>query len=177
MITQHLEKYDIHTPLDQLSNTIQDQLIEIEKYFQNHIDEQIELLEKLKHQKINLAKVCTATKIPRSSVYNSPDILKKYINKRIDEIVQTDLLSLNKSNKFNEDYGFLKRYLENIKIQIIENDIFELKIQGLEKEITDLNHINRQYALEISKLYKENENLKFQLIDKKSNVIKFNDYS
>ncbi len=86
-------------------------------------------------------------------------------------------MGLNKTKKNTKDYELLRKYIEHLKIQMIENDIFELKIQELEKEIKDLNHINKQYALENSRLHTENENLKVQLVNKQSNVINFNNYS
>ncbi|WP_102692359.1 hypothetical protein [Rummeliibacillus pycnus] len=177
LVELNIDKYNINPSFSQLSNIIQNQLIEIENFFQKYTKEQIKLSELLKNQKINLAKVCISTTIPRSSVYNSPNVLKKYINERINEIEKNDLFDIKKAQKNSEDYELLKKYIEHIKIQIIETDIFELKIQELEKEIKDLNHINKQYAFENATLRNENENIKFQLVNKKSNVINFNNHS
>lgn|GEM_PF-3480477 len=177
LVESHLKQYNINPSFSQLSDIVQNQLIEIENFFQNYINEQIILAQLLNNQKINLAKVCISTTISRSSVYNNPNVLKKYINERINDIEEKDTLGINKTKKITRDYELLRKYIEHLKIQIIENDIFELKIEELEKEIKDLNYINKHYALENSTLHTENENLKFQLVNKQSNVVNFNDHS
>lgn len=172
LIIGYMEKYNMVKKYMDLKPALQKQLIQIEQFFQVFLKEQKELLERLKNNKLNLAIVSNKTNISRSSVYNSPDILKKYIIDRITEIEDEDLLSKLQTQKRDADYELLKNYLDNVRVHLIENNILEMKISEMEKEIAFLSEVNNKNALQISKLSKENETLKLDLLKhEKNNVI------
>lgn len=171
LINEYIDKYNIHLKYTELKPVIQKQLKQIEIFFQRFSNEQRELLERLKNIKLNLAIVCNNTNISRSSVYNSPDILKKYILDRISEIEDEDILSKAHVQKREADYELLKSYLEKVKIHLIENEILEMKISEMEKEISFLIDMNNKNTLEISKLRKENEKLKLSVSNNNKNKV------
>ncbi len=51
LVESHLEQYNINPSFSQLSDIVQNQLIEIENFFQDYINEQIKLAQLLKNQK------------------------------------------------------------------------------------------------------------------------------
>lgn len=174
-INQYLKKYGIgNGDFSTLRPKIQEQLVNLETFFQERLEAQNQLANQIRDSKLNLLRVVKGTGIQKSSVYNNPDILKKYIEERIYEIQKEDVLSLYKTEKQGNDFDELKSYLETTRNVLIESEIYEAKIRELESEIRELNGINLSMAHEINRLNSENSTLRNQLSKVgRGNIISF----
>jgi hypothetical protein len=172
IVEDYIEKYRINDGnYENIRNTTKKHLINIEKFLQSYINYIEELANKVKKSKLNLLTITQNTAISRSTVYNNPDILKVYIEKRIDEIESKDILSLNKLDKKEKEIIELREYLENIQIHLVKTEILEAKINELEKEIGDLKATDEAHIMEISRLKKENQRLLLELNRNRANNV------
>ncbi|MEE3892818.1 hypothetical protein [Priestia megaterium] len=173
LVRSNIRKYNINGGVyESLRPQVQDQLYKIECYIQSYMQNQIELLSKIKASKLNLAGVVSASGLQRSTVYNNADTLKKYIEERINEVESKDILSLQKAAKHAKEIEFLKQYLENLESKLIQEEIKEYKITELESEYSYISKQNIELQKENNNLQQQNRILAQEIILlKKKNVI------
>ncbi|MCP1450336.1 hypothetical protein [Priestia megaterium] len=173
LVRSNIRKYNINGGVyESLRPKVQDQLYKIEYYIQSYIQEQIELVSKIKASKLSLAGVITASELQRSTVYNNADTLKKYIEERINDIESQDILSIRKITKQKEDIEFLKQYLENLELRLVQEEINENKIMELESQYSFISKCNIELQKEAFQLRQQNNILTKEITAlKKNNII------
>jgi hypothetical protein len=162
---------------EQYKENTQDQFITIEKYFLK-VEERIsKALEEIKSINFNIRGVCNAINISKSTVYNNPNTLRLYIEKRIENIEKQELLPKNKQQKTQERMSELEAFLDRAIIDQIEFNNMKLQNEELNAEVNRLaekiellsleraNHIKRLNEMELE--------LK-RLRNKKGNIVSFN---
>ncbi|HFO1035176.1 TPA: hypothetical protein ACHIRZ_004465 [Bacillus paranthracis] len=159
-----IEMFQINSgEFESLRPKIQEQLLQVEAYFQDFIQEQKVMAIRIKNNKLNLVKVVRESGLQRSTVYNNADTLKKYIEERIYDVEKEDILSIQKNVRQEEDMFFLRSYLEKLQLQIVEDEVNEIKIEELEYEYSKLNDVNIDLLRQIFELKQENQELQQQL--------------
>lgn len=166
-----LHKYLIDFKISEIDYTkgnIFNQLMVIESYFQEVTEDQHKYYTLLKNaKKINVNKVSTETNISRSSIYNNSNILLYYINKRIEQINNSDITMLYSIDKQNDKITLLEQINDELKQQVIDSYELKLYIKELENEIRD--QYNRR-----QKDFKEIKMLKEQVVELKVKIKSFN---
>lgn len=143
---------------------IQEQLLQVEQYFQNLILKQIHVKKKAKElTKINVSTVSLGTNVQRSTIYNNPNTLQIYIDTRIEEIQKEDILGIHKSNKIKHKHDNLNILLEGLQQQVVDNFELILQIRNLETELKSMYSQKEDVQLEFFRLEQENSKLRRQL--------------
>jgi len=170
---ERLKQFDLGD-LNGYKESTQEQFITIEQYFLE-IEERInKALEEIKSVNLNIRGICSAINISKSTVYNNPNTLRLYIEKRIQEIEKQDLLSKNKHIKTQERISELENFLDRTIIDQIEFNNLKITNKELEDEVTRLTKKNETLGLERAELISKLNDMDLELRklrSKKGNVV------
>ena len=81
-VALYLEEYEISS-FDKLKEQTINQLVNIELYFEKCNEIYDEIIQKFDCINLSTRGICRNSKISKSTIYNNPDILKKYIERRV----------------------------------------------------------------------------------------------
>lgn len=109
---ERLEQFNLGD-LNRYKESTQEQFITIEQYFLQTEERINKALEEIKSINFNIRGICNTINISKSTVYNNPNTLRLYIEERINDIENQDLLS--KTNKVNSKYEY-----QNLRSFLIE---------------------------------------------------------
>jgi hypothetical protein len=155
----------------------QEQFITIEKYFLE-VEERInKALKEINSINFNLRGVCKEINISKSTVYNNPNTLRLYIEKRNEDIEMQDLLPKNKQEKTQKRMSELVDFLDRAIIDQIEFNNLKLQNEGLEGEVNRLAEQKELWGLERAEFVQRLNDMELQLRrlrNKKGNVVSFN---
>ncbi|WP_239710281.1 MULTISPECIES: hypothetical protein [unclassified Mammaliicoccus] len=148
------------------------QLLDIESYFQEVTKNQFHYFKLLKEsKKLNVNKVSNKTNISRSSIYSNSNILLYYINKRIDQINDSDITMLDSLNKQNNRVSLLENINNELKQQVVDTYELKLYILELEQEVKSQYERRQKDIDEINNLREEMRSIKNQLGKSTNNKI------
>lgn len=160
---------------DNLRPKIQEQLLQIEKYFNELENEQEQVARRIRSlRKINLLSISKDTCVTRSSIYNNPNTLKVYVEKRLQQIQSKDIFSLNKVEELETKHEDLSSCLSGFQQKIAENVHLNLKINELEAELINLIKINESISKKNNSLIEENREISRRLQEKSfTKIVRF----
>ncbi|HDR4695489.1 hypothetical protein ABR775_14585 [Bacillus cereus] len=174
---EHLKKFNLGD-LSLYKESTREQFITIERYFLE-IEEQINrTLKEIKSINFNIRGICKTINISKSTVYNNPNTLLLYIEKRIDEIEKQDLLSKNKQRKTQERMAELENFIDKAILDQIEFNNLKVHNEHLQAEVHRLAEKNKLLGLERAELLKKINNMELELRrlrNKKGTVVSFNE--
>ena len=107
---EHLKQFNLGD-LSLYKESTREQFITIEQYFLETEERINKTLKEIKSINLNIRGICKAISISKSTVYNNPNTLRLYIEKRIDDIEKQDLLSKIKKEKLRNECQNLKTLL------------------------------------------------------------------
>ncbi|MGK4468369.1 hypothetical protein [Mammaliicoccus sciuri] len=173
-LLNYLNEFKI-SEIDYSKENIFNQLMIIEAYIQDVAESQNYHYIKLKEsKKINVNKLSRMTNISRSSIYNSPNILLHYINRRIEMIDSYDLTMLDSVNDLTDRISFLEGINNELKQQVVDSYEAKLYISELENEIKMHFDRRKRDIIEIDSLRDEVKLLQSKLNHyNKDKVIRF----
>lgn len=163
--------------LNRYKESTQEQFITIEQYFLETEERINKAIDEIKSINLNMRGVCTSINISKSTVYNNPNTLRLYIEKRIDDIERQDFFSKNKQEKTRERMSELEDFLDRAIIDQIEFNNLKVHNEHLQGEVNRLAEKNELLGLERAELVKRLNDLELelrQLRNKKGNVVSFN---
>ncbi|MCY8938524.1 hypothetical protein [Peribacillus frigoritolerans] len=163
--------------LNRYKESTQEQFITIEQYFLETEKRINKAIDEIKSINLNMRGVCTSINISKSTVYNNPNTLRLYIEKRIDDIERQDFFSKNKQEKTRERMSELEDFLDRAIIDQIEFNNLKVHNEHLQGEVNRLAEKNELLGLERAELVKRLNDLELelrQLRNKKGNVVSFN---
>ncbi|MFZ3589602.1 hypothetical protein ACOI1C_10030 [Bacillus sp. DJP31] len=173
---QRLKQFDLND-LNLYKETTQEQFITIEQYFLQTEVRINRTLEEIKSINLNIRGVCKEINISKSTVYNNPNTLRLYIEKRIEDIEKKDLFSKNKQGKTQERMSELEAALDNFIIDQIEFNNLKVHNEHLQDEVNRLAEKNELMASERVELVKKLNGMDLELRrlrNKKGNVVSYN---
>ncbi|WP_079523835.1 hypothetical protein [Solibacillus isronensis] len=156
----------------------QEQFFTIEQYFLEKEERLKEILEEIKSTNFNIRGICKDTNISKSTVYNNPNTIRLYIEKRIKDIETQDLLFKNKQEKSQERITEIEDFLDKAIIDQIEYN--NLKVHNGHLQV-ELNRFSEKCELlgaerlELVKRLNAAEIELRQLRNKKGNVVTLNE--
>ena len=109
---EYLKQFNLGD-LSLYKESTREQFITIEQYFFEMEERINKTLKEIKSINLNIRGICKAISISKSTVYNNPNTLRLYIEKRIDDIEKQDLLSKIKKEKLRNECQNLKALLIN----------------------------------------------------------------
>ncbi|MDY8161899.1 hypothetical protein [Bacillus thuringiensis] len=154
----------------------QEQFFTIERYFLETEERINKTLKEIKSVNFNIRGICRAINISKSTVYNNPNTLRLYIEKRIDDIEKQDLLSKNKQRKTQERMSELENFIDKVIIDQIEFNNLKVHNEHLQAEVHRLAEKNKLLGLERAELVKKINDMELELRrlrNKKGTVISF----
>jgi len=174
---ERLKQFDLGE-LNRYKEITQEQFITIEQYFLETEDRLNKALEEIKSINFNIRGICNSINISKSTIYNNPNTLRLYIEKRINDIEKQDLLSKNKHEKTQERMSELEEFLDKAIIDQIEFNNFKVHNEQLHSEVNKLAEKNQLLSLERAELVKKINDMELELRklrNKKGNVVSFNE--
>ncbi|MBU3201574.1 hypothetical protein LL037_03690 [Clostridium estertheticum] len=168
-----LQKYNMHE-YDILKPQEQKQLIMIESYLQNCNELINHAKDSIKKIDLSMRGVCKGANIGKSTVYNSSNVLRKYIDSRLTEFeYNIDIVSKNKLSTLQDE----NKKLSNLNDKLILDNIefMNIKIQNEElNRIQDSLRREKEVLLfEKQELKSKNNNLLVQLKKEKNNIVQY----
>lgn len=163
--------------LNRYKESTQEQFITIEQYFLETEERVNKALEEIKTTNFNIRGICNEINISKSTVYNNPNTLRLYIEKRMSDIEKQDPLSKNKQRKTQERMSELEGFLDKTIIDQIDFNNLKLHNEHLQAEVNRLAEKNELLSLERVKLVKKQNDMDLELRrlrNKKGNVVSFN---
>ncbi|MBJ8054421.1 hypothetical protein JDS87_21340 [Bacillus cereus] len=163
--------------LNRYKEGTQEQFITIERYFLETEKRINKALKEVKSINFNIRGVSNAINISKSTVYNNPNTLRLYIEKRIDDIEKQDLLSKNKQRKTQERMSELENFIDKAIIDQIEFNNLKVHNEHLQAEVNRLAEKNKLLGLERAELVKKLNDMDLELRrlrNKKGTVVSFN---
>lgn len=163
--------------LNRYKESTQEQFITIEQYFIETEKRIKKALEEIKSINFNIRGICNATKISKSTIYNKPNTLRLYIEKRIDVIEKQDILPKSKQGKTQERMAELETFLDKSIIDQIEFNNLKVHNEDLQDEVNRLANKNELLNLERAELVKKINEMELELRklrNKKGNVVPYN---
>lgn len=162
-LLNYLDEFNINEK-DFSKGNLYHQLFIIEEYFQEVTKKQVHYLGILREsKKLNINKISKQTNIPRSSIYNNPNILLYYINKRIKLINDQDITMLESLNTKNSRIKLLENINNELKQQVVDTYEMKLYINELEKELNIQYERREKIINEINDLKEQLRTVKFEL--------------
>jgi hypothetical protein len=144
--------------LKRYKENTQEQFIAIEKFFLESEKRLNKALEEIKGINFNIRGICNSINISKSTIYNNPNTLRLYIEKRIEDIEKQDLFLKNKQGKTQERLSELEDFLDKAIIDQIEFNNLKVHNESLQAEVKRLFEKNELIALErINHVKKINE--------------------
>ena len=116
-----------------LKPLFKEQLRQIEGCLQEMVFTREQIAVALKETKLSASKIASSAEITRAHIDNNKDILKRYIDLRIEEIESDDTSSLSNIKKKQEHYDEIKQWLKRTQKHLLENEVLESKITQLEQ--------------------------------------------
>lgn len=129
-----------------LKPLFKDQLRQIEGCLQEMVAAREQIALALKQTKLSASKIASSAEISRAHIDNNKDILKRYIDLRIEEIESDDTSSLSNIKKKQEHYDEIKQWLKRTQKHLLENEV-------LESNITQLEQLNKSLQKELDDNY------------------------
>lgn len=163
--------------LSRYKESTQEQFITIEQYFLETEKRMNTAFKEIKSIDLNIRGICNAINISKSTVYNNPNTLRLYIEKRVDDIEKQDLFSKNKQKKVQKRMSELEEFLERSIIDQIELNNLKVHNEQLQGEVQRLAERNELLGLERSEFVKKLNDMDLELKrlrNRKGNVISFN---
>lgn len=173
IITPLLQKYNIKN-FDLLKSQEQKHLISIEKYLQNCNELLNDAKKNIKQIELSMRGVCRGANISKTTVYNSSDILRKYVDNRLTELeYNIDIVSKDRLSNLQNENEKLSDLNDKLIIDNIE--LMNIKIQNEE-----LNRIQCSLIREKEVLLYEKQELKIKVNEllaqskrEKNNVVQY----
>ena len=175
-IQKRLNQFNMNV-FDQYKENTQEQFVTIERYFLESEERLNKALEEIKYINFNIRGICKAINISKSTVYNNPNTLRLYIEKRIEDHEKLDLLTKSKQEKTQVRISELENFLDKAIIDQIEFNNIKMYNENLEKEVNLLTEKNHLLALERTELIKKLNSMELELRklrNKKGNTFPFN---
>ncbi|BCB39957.1 hypothetical protein BCJMU51_4871 [Bacillus cereus] len=173
---ERLEQFNLGD-LNRYKESTQEQFITIEQYFLQTEERINKALEEIKSINFNIRGICNTINISKSTVYNNPNTLRLYIEERINDIENQDLLSKNKQGKQQIRISELEKFLDRTIIDQIEFNNLKVHNECLQDEVNRLTERNELLGLERAKLVRRLNDMDLELRklrNKKENVVSFN---
>lgn len=137
-VKSYLKEFQVNI-IDIDSTKLSDQLKNIEEYFLNKQQDQQNHYKSFKDaRKVNINKLSQETSISRSSIYNNPNTLQKYIEHRITMLNDLDIGGLNYLNKTEDKIKLLENINDNLQVETINSFEKQLYTEKLEKQLESL---------------------------------------
>ncbi len=159
---------------DTLKPSQQSQLIKIETYFQicnEHYENALQYLSKID---LTIRGICKEAEVGKSTVYNSPDTLLKYIEKRTEELeCNNEFIVSGKLKGMEDEIKNQQALIDNLIVDNIEYMNQKMLIENLKKENERLLKQREIHNKEKSDLIKKNNELSIELRKVKNNIIEF----
>ncbi|AZV41551.1 hypothetical protein BAOM_0940 [Peribacillus asahii] len=175
--TQNRLKQFSMSDFNHYKENTQEQFIKIEKYFLEAEERIYKALKVVNSIKFNMREVCNEINISKSTIYNNPNTLRFYIEKRIEDIEKQDLLPKNKQEKTQKRMSELEDFLDRAIIDQIEFNNLKLHNEQLQTEVNRLAEKNELLNLERAELVKKLNDMELELRrlrNKKGNVVSIN---
>jgi uncharacterized ubiquitin-like protein YukD len=138
-LKENLQRFSIEG-YDQVKPSVKEQLLNIEKYLidcEEKISSTVEILNSIN---LTVRGIANESGVSKSTIYNSPDFLKKYIEERVNEISKKDLFSKEKVQHLQNQVGELQNLLDKMTIDIIKFENLSISKEKLEKEVARLTN-------------------------------------
>ncbi|BAH06651.1 hypothetical protein [Clostridium kluyveri] len=166
-----LNNYGIEE-FDALKPQTQRRLVMMEKYFQKCIEKYANIKQNIRHLDLSVRGICKGSNVGKTTVYNNPDILKKYIEKRINDI-ECNVLIIPKLefNTLVNKVELLQSNLNKMLVDIARFENMRVKVKSLEKIIANLEVQKIALQHELNKSEAEKDELQREFIRKKSKIV------
>ncbi|GEM_PF-5834703 len=173
IIVPLLQKYNIQD-FHILKSQEQKQLILIEKYLQKCNELLDDAKKNIKKIELSMRGVCRGANLSKSTVYNSSNILRKYVDNRLTELeYNIDIVSKDKLSNLQNENKKLSDLNDKLIIDNIE--LMNIKIQNEE-----LNRIQGSLIREKEALLYEKQELKIKVNElsvqskrEKNNIVRY----
>ncbi|WP_044784325.1 hypothetical protein [Bacillus thuringiensis] len=159
---EHLKQFNLGD-LSLYKESTREQLITIERYFLETEELINKTLKEINSVNFNIRGICKAINISKSTVYNNPNTLRLYIEKRIEDIEKQDLLSKNKQRKTQERMSELENFIDKSIIDQIEFNNLKVNNEYLQAEVHRLAEKNQLLGLERAELVKKINDMEVEL--------------
>jgi hypothetical protein len=171
---KRLKQYNLGE-LNHYKETTQEQFMTIEEYFLKTEERINKAIEEINSINFNIRGICNEINISKSTIYNNPNTLRLFLEKRIEEIENQDIFSKNKAVKTQERMSDLEKFLDNAIIDQIEFNNLKLHNDYLQNEVRLLTEKKELLTLErihlVNKINEMESELR-RLRNKKGNVVK-----
>jgi len=151
IVTENLNKYGLGEFM-LMKQGVRSQYTQLEEYFQKCILKCDGIKKEIFSIDLSVKGVCEAVGIGRSTLYVNSDTLKVYVENRIKEIENIDLLNEKKVVYLEEKYAIAENLFKSTKINIIrlmnvEQENETLKKKNAELEKTNVEHFEERQEL------------------------------
>jgi hypothetical protein len=171
LIRPFLKEYGIED-FDSLKPQTQKQLIMIETYLQQCIEKFQVIRQNLNELDLSVRGICKGSDIGKSTVYNNPDTLKRYIEKRLSEInCNIKLVSKLEYDALSTKVEELESFLNKTLVDMVEFENMRNRVEELEKTITRLEEKRKIIEEEKNGYVIKNNELLKELKKLRNNVI------
>ncbi|MGN7298091.1 hypothetical protein [Ferdinandcohnia sp. SAFN-114] len=168
-----LKEYSIGT-YDDLKPSLKSNLVRIEGYFQECLDKFRKIELELNEIELNTRGICIGAHISKSTVYNNPDTLLKYIDKRKVELeCNIELINRNRIKALEEEVEKQKDIIDKLIIDNIEFMNQKLLIENLQKENKRLLNYKEVHSRERAELIRQKDEMSIELKKIRNNLIEF----
>ena len=161
IVVEHLNRYGLGEFM-LLKQGLRNQYIKLEEYFQECILKCERIKKEIHSIDLSVKGICEAVGIGRSTLYANSDTLKVYLENRIKEVENIDLLNEKKVTYLEEKYTFAEKFFEATKINII-------RLMNVEQENENLKKKNAELEERSSAYFKERQELtnRIDLLERK----------
>ncbi|TBX50324.1 hypothetical protein E0M27_27870 [Bacillus mycoides] len=173
---ERLEQFGLGE-LTHYKESTQEQFITIEQYFLETEDRLNKAFEEVNSINFNMRGICSEINISKSTIYNNPNTLRLYIEKRIDNIENQDLSLKSKQEKTQKRMSEVETFLDKTIIDLIEFNNLKMRNEHLQGEVNRLVEKNELLSLERAELVKKLNDVELELRrlrNKEANVVSFN---
>jgi hypothetical protein len=151
------------------------QIIEIEEYIADSSTKRQNAISLYRENNVTIKSISDNTSVSKATIYNNPDILKKYIDERIKECesVESKFYDKDKINKLENNYSNLQELYDNIMVQVIDMNNLKIENENLRKELELKKKIIADFSMTNNLLMKELQDVKRDFLKASNNVINF----
>ncbi|CAN7380012.1 hypothetical protein [Rossellomorea sp. LjRoot5] len=158
-LLKQLELGDLH----HYKETTQEQFIRIEKYFLEIEERLNKALEEIQSINFNIRGICSSINISKSTIYNNPNTLRLYIEKRINMIEAQNPFTNKKNEKAQEQLIELDEFLNKAIIDQIEFNNLKVQNENLNLEVKRISQKNKLLNLERVEHFKKINEMELEL--------------
>lgn len=159
---------------DDLKPSMQSHLISIEEYFQKCNEEFRKIKLQLDKIDLNTRGICNGANISKSTIYNYPDILLKYIDNRKEELdCNKEFINSERLKALEEEIEKQKVIIDKLIIDNIDYMNQKILIENLKKENERLLKQRDTLGREKAALNKRNNEMSIELKKVRNNLIEF----